>query len=455
MRQDSKTAMKNSRMIFVVLALACSFPLVEVSAAEVRPISARFGYFNLAAIEEKMQESPAEKKTKISQAVLQTATGKVDIVLDGCGVFFGADRIVKFGKDLSVELCERLGVEAIKPFSTVDEAVTQTLRVSYFDLQHVEASVPTAVAAREFKNRAEETLQEEVRQANAAIQEARAQGVSQEGLKSLAAELQAKVVAHQQVLIRESHAMTLRFQDLLSRAISQVARRHNTELVFSGHALFMGGDLVVPYSENLTDEIVVAASKEPGVQTGSVEPQLTLAVPDLQSEIEAMTRRVAQDPGDSDSYLNRSLCHLAKGEASLAYQDAKTVMDNTGGKAVDAKDEYKLQTAVILMSLALEKSNDHDNAVSLLTQAKSRCKKNLWPYPVIQYLNGELPESLITPPDPAASVEKYVYVAFKKLLQGKSNEATANFRSAQNCRATQTKAGYKKVATAMLSILSQ
>lgn len=153
--------MKISGVVCLVISLTCIFP-VAISASEMKPISARFGYFNFSAIEEKIPGSQSEKKKKITDSVIKAAIGKVDIVLDGSGVFFGADNIVKSAIDLSVEVCEQLGVEPIKAYSDVKTASTQTRRVSYFDFQHIEKTIPAAVAAKEFKDSAEETLRKEL-----------------------------------------------------------------------------------------------------------------------------------------------------------------------------------------------------------------------------------------------------------------------------------------------------
>jgi hypothetical protein len=124
---------------------------------------------------------------------------------------------------------------------------------------------------------------------------------------------------------------------------------------------------------------------------------------------------------------------------------------------VAAQDEYRLQTAVILLSLYFEKCSAKAKEASLLAQAKTHCKKNQWPYPVIQYLNGELAESAIVAPSSDANLEKLVYVGLRKMIQGKPVEAAADFRAAQKLPITENgpaKTVFRSVAAAMLSILS-
>jgi tetratricopeptide (TPR) repeat protein len=102
--------------------------------------------------------------------------------------------------------------------------------------------------------------------------------------------------------------------------------------------------------------------------------------------IDEYTKLIALNPKDVDSRYDRGLAYLSLGDATKAVQDFKTYV------SLCSWESRAAFSGAILCMLAYTGAHDRSAAQKLLQDAMQHMVKHVWPYPVLQFLNGEISE---------------------------------------------------------------
>lgn len=164
---------------------------------------------------------------------------------------------------------------------------------------------------------------------------------------------------------------------------------------------------------------------------------------------------VRLDPGNASAYNNRGLAWSSRKEYDKAIADYSEAIRLNPKNAVAyyargfvwfAKVEYDKALAdcaeavrlsdwkttesiyaTFLGYFAARRAGRGDAAAKLLDEAEKKADKTTWPYPIIQFLRGEIDEEDLSAraTDRDRETEVRCYLGFARLLQGRVDEARA------------------------------
>ncbi|HMF57391.1 MAG TPA: tetratricopeptide repeat protein [Pyrinomonadaceae bacterium] len=134
-----------------------------------------------------------------------------------------------------------------------------------------------------------------------------------------------------------------------------------------------------------------------------------------------VTRIVPRFPA---TYFERSLDYFYLGRGEAAAADARTFLDLTNWHTDRA--EYM----VILAALGYRRAGRDADAKQILDTAFRRSNNGAWPFPIINYLRGEMTaESLLAIAiDNDRMTEARAYIGMDLMLKGRNEEAVQHFR---------------------------
>ena len=115
---------------------------------------------------------------------------------------------------------------------------------------------------------------------------------------------------------------------------------------------------------------------------------------------------------------------LLSSRGPKASADFQTTLDVQGWKG-----EYAIY-ATILGQLSARVEGDDDSARKFLSNAEGKFDEKAWPYPVVQYLRGNLDEAALLKlaTDDDQRTEARCHLGFDMLLRGKKDQALEHFR---------------------------
>lgn len=131
---------------------------------------------------------------------------------------------------------------------------------------------------------------------------------------------------------------------------------------------------------------------------------------------------IAKNPDLQSSYVSRGLLKVANDDASGASVDALHVLNASSGKP-----ETKTFAALVLY-LAHMRAKDPEKAKQVLNEADQRLDHNLWPYPAIKFLRGEIDAlTFKKQQERLPEVLAHVVVGYDSLFKGESISAKQEF----------------------------
>jgi tetratricopeptide (TPR) repeat protein len=138
--------------------------------------------------------------------------------------------------------------------------------------------------------------------------------------------------------------------------------------------------------------------------------------------IKDFNEAIRLNPKEALAYFNRAVAQLLD-QRPETEEGFRALLDLQGWKG-----EYSVY-AVILGHLAARQNRDEAAATRWLKESTGKLDK-VWPFPVLQYLNGELDETSVLKlaTDDDRRTEARCYLGIAQLLKGRRNEALAHFR---------------------------
>lgn len=123
-------------------------------------------------------------------------------------------------------------------------------------------------------------------------------------------------------------------------------------------------------------------------------------------------------------YFNRGVNLMNVGRSEAAADDARTFLDLTNWH------NERSQYMVIVAVLGYKAAGREADANKILSQAAKRCNSSEWPYPVIQYLRGDLtPQALLAlATDNDRMTEARAYLGMDLSVSGRPEEALEQLR---------------------------
>lgn len=134
-------------------------------------------------------------------------------------------------------------------------------------------------------------------------------------------------------------------------------------------------------------------------------------------------KTIALNASHAEAFYNRALAYamLRRGEAAA---DARAYLELRGWK-----DERALYI-LLIGYLGYRYEHQDEGAKKLLEEAKAKCETSTWPFPIVQYLLGEVSaqELLKTATDNDKRTEAQAYIGIDLSLSGKRGEALTHLK---------------------------
>ena len=105
--------------------------------------------------------------------------------------------------------------------------------------------------------------------------------------------------------------------------------------------------------------------------------QYEKGLPDLNKALEL-------NPENANSYYNRAIIHTFLGKPAEVISDAHAYLDVEGCK------DPRGQNMIILSLFAFRELGKFEEGKNFLTNTSAQCNAEVWPYPVLRYLKGEI-----------------------------------------------------------------
>jgi tetratricopeptide (TPR) repeat protein len=119
------------------------------------------------------------------------------------------------------------------------------------------------------------------------------------------------------------------------------------------------------------------------------------------------------------AYFERCLANLYTGQSEAAASDAAKFLELTNWH------NERAQYMVIIAALGYERAGRDSEKTKVLSTAVERAQTSLWPYPIIQYLRGEIsaPDLLARATDNDKQTEVHAYLGMHLSTSGQATEA--------------------------------
>jgi tetratricopeptide (TPR) repeat protein len=142
------------------------------------------------------------------------------------------------------------------------------------------------------------------------------------------------------------------------------------------------------------------------------------------SALEAFTQAITRDPRYADAYFHRAYSYLFLGRGESAASDAETYLALKGWR-----DEYSLDLAIVAHFGHLLARHE-DAAHKILQEASRQGNREVWPYPIVEYLLGDISAHLLfkSAADVAEQVEARTYIGLDLSFRNESKDALKYLR---------------------------
>lgn len=143
---------------------------------------------------------------------------------------------------------------------------------------------------------------------------------------------------------------------------------------------------------------------------------------------EAFTQVIIRDPRYGEAYFHRAYSYLFLGRGESAASDAGTYLALKGWRG-----EHSLEMAIVSHFGHLQARQEAD-ARKVLEEAMRQGDPKVWPYPVVEYLLGQISARLLfkTASDEAQKVEARAYIGVSLSLQGDHKAAREHLEWVKN-----------------------
>ncbi len=137
-----------------------------------------------------------------------------------------------------------------------------------------------------------------------------------------------------------------------------------------------------------------------------------------------LTEAVRLAPEDSYVYSSRAWNYLYARHGNLAVNDALKFLQIEGWRA----DHSQYMVLVGYFAYGLERREQ--DARKILFDCTTKCDVTVWPYPIIRYLRGEIPQTTLmnSATDNDKMTEAHAYIGMQLSLAEQSSEALNHFR---------------------------
>ena len=144
--------------------------------------------------------------------------------------------------------------------------------------------------------------------------------------------------------------------------------------------------------------------------------------------VDAFSQAIIRDPRHAEAYFHRSYAYLFMGRGESAVGDAETYLALKGWRT-----SQSLYMAISAYFGHLQ-TRQEAAARKVLEDAARQADKSAWPYPVIEYLIGEISPRLLlkTASDDGERVEARAFVGLSLSLQGDLKAALGHLKWVRN-----------------------
>ncbi len=147
-------------------------------------------------------------------------------------------------------------------------------------------------------------------------------------------------------------------------------------------------------------------------------------LPKLNQLLEQSNAAISANPDDLTARVDRAEFRLATGDAVGACADALAVLN-----AHNVPEQIKSR-GVLVAHFGFLRSHKIAEGKAILVQSRDRCKHDVWPYPIIACLAGDMSEKQLM--DKAKSErskeqEARLFLGYREKLDGQSQEAWRDF----------------------------
>lgn len=97
-----------------------------------------------------------------------------------------------------------------------------------------------------------------------------------------------------------------------------------------------------------------------------------------------LNKAVELNPKNANSYYNRAMIHTFLAKPAEVISDAHAYLDVEGCK------DPRGQAMIIVALFAFRELGKFEDGKNFLTNTSAQCKSDVWPYPVLRYLKGEI-----------------------------------------------------------------
>jgi lipoprotein NlpI len=129
------------------------------------------------------------------------------------------------------------------------------------------------------------------------------------------------------------------------------------------------------------------------------------------------------DPRSTEAHFDRVVLLFSTRRDGVE-SDARMVLDLDGWRA------HWSQYAMLLLHFNARRAGRNDEATKLLNEAADKCDTATWPYPIVEYLRGEIdePKLLAASTDRDKMTETRCYLGLDMEAKGRPDEAIAHFK---------------------------
>ena len=143
---------------------------------------------------------------------------------------------------------------------------------------------------------------------------------------------------------------------------------------------------------------------------------------DLKKAVAEFDLILHRDPGNLRAQFNRTSVLFSSGNRD-ALAELKAILDRGGWQS-----QFAIDSAIVGHFAAL-RSNRNDEAHAILNEASAHGDKEAWPFPIVQYLRGEIDEpKLKATAHNDQLAEVHCCLGLEALQKGKIDRARSHFR---------------------------
>lgn len=162
--------------------------------------------------------------------------------------------------------------------------------------------------------------------------------------------------------------------------------------------------------------------------------RLLFTLGDPASSIPYFTRALQLDRRHKTDYYFLAMAHHCIGDGKAAIENARRYIREEGWREV-YNNIHRSNWVVLFGYFGLRRLNQDDLAKEFLTEADAKCNKSGWPWPILQYIRGEITFddlSRIAGNDVGKQIESQLYIGLDLSLKGQTESALTHLRWARD-----------------------